>query len=358
MAMLRSIRFWVGGCLSLVCLWLAVRNVPFVDFAHYLTGANYIWLLPAVVLQLLAVVVRAWRWVVLLREKRDRLADSFWAQGIGYLFTNVLPLRMGEPARVIVMSERCGLAVMQVAASAFVERLLDVATIVFVLILILPWMQVPDLVIRAGTSFGALVLLVIVILLFVVRFRDRSERLLKALCKRIPILPAEWIVVRWKELVQGLAPLTEWSVAMQAISWSMVAWAFSIGTFWCVLYSFDSSATAVEAAFMIVALSLALTVPSSPGFIGVFQLVGQQALVLPFGTKYDAGSALAITLTAHLAYYLITSALGVIGLWRFGESFANLGRIITKGRSAPKTNSGPSPSETVSQRGKQGKKSC
>jgi uncharacterized membrane protein YbhN (UPF0104 family) len=247
---------------------------------------------------------------------------------------------MGEPARVIVMADRCRLPFMQVAASAIVERLFDVATVVFVLILVLPWMRVPGLVTRAGTLFGVIVLVVIGVLLFVVHLRDRSEGLIQSFCKRVPILPAEWIMMRWRELVQGLAPLTQWRIAVRTIGWSMAACFFSVATVWCVLYSFEASATLVEAAFMIVALSLALTVPSSPGFIGVFQLVGQQALVLPFGAKYDAGNALAITLTVHLSYYLITTALGVIGLWRFGESFANLGRMITARQSARRGRSG------------------
>jgi uncharacterized membrane protein YbhN (UPF0104 family) len=99
------------------------------------------------------------------------------------------------------------------------------------------------------------------------------------------------------------------------------------------LHAFQLEATWIEAGFMVVSLSLALTVPSSPGFIGVFQYVGQQALVVPFGSKFDAGTALAATLTAHLVYYLITTALGIVGLWRFGGSLSGLGRRI--GRSAP-----------------------
>jgi uncharacterized membrane protein YbhN (UPF0104 family) len=96
----------------------------------------------------------------------------------------------------------------------------------------------------------------------------------------------------------------------------------------------------VEAAFMMVALSFAVAVPSSPGFVGVFQLIGQQALILPFGAKYDAAVALAITLTAHLTYYVLTTTLGVFGLWRLGGSFVNLGRSIAAMRSAPKPSLG------------------
>jgi hypothetical protein len=52
---------------------------------------------------------------------------------------------------------------------------------------------------------------------------------------------------------------------------------------------------------------------------------------LPFGGKYDAATALAITLTAHIVYYLITTAMGIVGLWRLGESFAGLWQAIRPG---------------------------
>ena len=79
--------------------------------------------------------------------------------------------------------------------------------------------------------------------------------------------------------------------------------------YWCIIRSFQADGAFLEATFMVVALSFAVAVPSSPGFIGIFQLVGQQALVLPFGAKYDESQALAITVTAHLTYYLLTTAL-------------------------------------------------
>jgi len=45
---------------------------------------------------------------------------------------------------------------------------------------------------------------------------------------------------------------------------------------------------------------------------------------------------LAITFMAHLTYYLLTTLLGVIGLWQLGESFAHLGRVLTARWSADK----------------------
>jgi hypothetical protein len=76
-------------------------------------------------------------------SKEHNFSDSFWSQSIGYLFTNVFPLHLGEPARVFVMSSRCSMPIAQVAASALVERLLDVVVILVALLLVLPWMHVP-----------------------------------------------------------------------------------------------------------------------------------------------------------------------------------------------------------------------
>lgn len=335
MSSLASLRFWIGIAISLLCLWLAVREVPFAELGHSLATANYLLLLPAIVLQFLGILARAKRWVILL-DKEDHLFDSFWAQTIGYLFTNVLPLRLGEPARVIVMSQRCRLPIVRVAATAIVERLMDIGSIVLLLILVLPWMRVPDLVLRAGLTFGVLIALAPLVLVLLLRFSDRFERLLQSGCEWCKFLPADSIIARWRELLDGLRPLVSWRIGALSISWSFITWALAIATQWLILRMFQPDGSLVEAVFMLVALAFAVSVPSSPGFVGIYQLVGQQALVLPFAAKYDATSALAITLTAHLTYYLTTTGAGVIGMWRLGESFASLERLIARRRSAPK----------------------
>jgi len=81
---------------------------------------------------------------------------------------------------------------------------------------------------------------------------------------------------------------------------------------------------------MMVSLSLAVAVPSSPGFIGVFQFIGQQALVIPFGAKYSMSDALAITLVAYLVYYALSTLIGIIGMWRLGQSLSSMRALIAR----------------------------
>ncbi len=317
---------WLGILVSLVCLWLAFRKVPFPTLGEALAHAGYLWLLPAVALHLLAVWARAARWEALLGA-RGILGDAFWAQGVGFLFTNAFPLRMGEPARVLTLSGRARLPVMRVAASAVVERMLDVGTILVMLALALPWMDVPAVVLRAGQVFGVVLVAGVVGLLVLVRLQVWTEGVLRRLFERLH-LPADSLVRRWRELVDGLRPLGQPAIAARSLGWSIVIWALYVGYYWCVLRAFRPDPTLVEAAFMVVALAIAISVPSSPGFIGVYQLAGQQALSLPFGARYDPSTALAVTLVSHLVYFILTSVLGAVGLAKTGATLTDLGRRI------------------------------
>lgn len=332
MKMLRDWRFWLGMIISIICLWLALRNVPFDRLYDSFKRADYVWLIAAVAIQVLAVYARGLRWRVLLRFK-GAPSIYFWAQSVGYLFINVLPLRVGELARVAVISDQCGIPFVHVGASAIVERIIDVATVLLVLVLILPSMHVPLEVINVGRTFGVLVLAALVFLILIVRMRTISLRLFRSIAKKFTFLHLNALFPRWEELLDGFEPITQIWIALQAVFWSAISWICSIGLYWIVLRAFHPQAELFEAAFMVVALSLALTVPSSPGYIGVFQFIGQQALVLPFGNKYDASLALAITLTVYFIYYFVTSALGLIGLWRTGKSFSNILGFLQKRQS-------------------------
>jgi hypothetical protein len=312
---------------TLACIWLAIRRIPLSELTAALSGGNYLWLLPAMLAQTIAILLRAQRWVTLL-DRRRALPASIWSQGIGYLFTNLFPLRLGEPARVLAMSQSSGISIPRVAGTALVERLLDVGSMILALLLVLPWMQFPAPVIRSGQVFAILVLFGILGIILLARFSALSFAVLDLVCARFPVLPGARITEAWGELLGGLTPLLRWSVAWKVIALSLLTWLCSGLVFFCAIQVFQPAGLFLEAVFMMASLSLAVAVPSTPGFIGVFQFVGQQALVIPFGAKYSTSRALAISLIAHLIYYALSTLVGILGIWRLGLSFSNLRQLV------------------------------
>lgn len=318
---LRSWKFWLGMALSALCVWLALRPMKISELGEHLAGMRTGWLAPTLAALLVSIVLRSARWIVLLRA-RGHLMDAFWSQGIGYLFTNILPLRMGEAARVMAMAQRTRKPILAVAASAVIERLLDVGTVVVLLIVLLPFLDLSPQLRRSGVVFSILCAGGIAGLLVSVGLEKQFERLLRFLLGWIGAGLREKLIERWRELIAGIRPLLSPGVAAGAVGLSLALWACSVCSNYFILKAFQPQAAPVEAAFLLVATCFAVSVPSSPGFIGIFHYVAQQTLVLQFGAKYDLPTALSIALTCHLVYFVGTNILGLIGIWRLGGSLA------------------------------------
>jgi glycosyltransferase 2 family protein len=318
----------LGLVVSAACLAVAFASVPVDELTSAIGRAGYGWLLVAVAGQVVALLVRAVRWRLLLLG-RAGFSELFWAQAIGFLVTNVFPLRAGEAARVLVVAQRTGLPLVQVATSVVLERALDVATILALLVLLLPLMQVPTAVLAGAGVLTAALVAGFACITTLVLLGDRGRWILAAVAGRLPKRIGPWVMERWQELEVGLAALRSFRAVVEITGWSILTWASSIVMVWAVIEAIAPGASWIEPAFMIVALAIGVSVPSSPGFIGVFQLIGQQALLTPFGYRYSAGEALAIAVLTHLVYYVVTSAFGTVGLARLGLSLKRVRTSVT-----------------------------
>ena len=86
----KVVQLTIGVAISVICLWLALRSVPFQELTSVLGQANYFWLIPSIFLLFIATLIRAARWQVLL-GKRVSLVEAFWAYSVGFIFTTRRP---------------------------------------------------------------------------------------------------------------------------------------------------------------------------------------------------------------------------------------------------------------------------
>ena len=64
--MSRTVSTLLKISVTLIGLWLVFRQVPFADVWAQIQAARWQWLFVALVLMILSLVLRAWRWRVLL----------------------------------------------------------------------------------------------------------------------------------------------------------------------------------------------------------------------------------------------------------------------------------------------------
>ena len=120
-------------------LYLALRGVDLDAVVQALRTADYRWLAPLAGLMLVSHLLRAWRWLLLLRatdappgHRPATLKGAFYSVMIGYMINYAAP-RLGEAARTVNLSARTRRPFSGVFGTVVVERLLDTAVLGLVL---------------------------------------------------------------------------------------------------------------------------------------------------------------------------------------------------------------------------------
>lgn len=314
-----SARIALGLVISGICLWLAVAQVPISELGGVFSEVNYYWLIPSIVLTLVSLWSRGWRWRVLLAN-RGPVGEYVWAQAIGCLLTNVFPLRAGEAGRVVVVNRRLAIPLVQVGASVILERAVDLAVVLSLFSSVLLVMDVPSA-IAVGAQLAAVGLVVAWLgLLVLLVFGRRLTWLVRLVLSRFPERLNALGISVWDDLLVALEPLRSLRVVLQVAAWSAVTWAAAVFSFWACIEAVVPGANLVESTFALTAIALGVAVPSSPGFFGVFQYVGKLALAVPFPDRYTEATAVTIAVLNHATYYVSTTGAGLVALARLGMS--------------------------------------
>ena len=320
--MKKRVLFWVGVGISLVGLWLALRGVELDKLGEALSGANYWWLVPALVFHFLTIGTRSERWRILLGADKVDSVTAFLVLNLGYLIMNVLPLRIGDPARAVIVDRRCHVGIPRALSTVVVERVLDVLVVTLGLVLVIPFMQLPAVALQWARVFGALGVLAILSIVVLLTQRTLAERILLAALARVPRLSPEKWLARWRNLMSGFDALGSARGVVVVCGWTLATWATGVGVFWAMMQAFIPGASLVAATFLLSVQSFGMAVPATPGNWGVYETIGRMGLVVPFG--YPVAQAVSFTVAVHLFENLLLNLVGVIALLRYSLSLGEI----------------------------------
>lgn len=326
----------LGLLIASLALWFSLRDIDLQILIDDITSIKLHWLLLAILIQVLALLARAQRWKSLMGIRKQYWL-AFNVMNIGYLLNTILPLRLGEIARPILISARSDRNVFHAAATVVVERVLDIMMVVLVLLFSLSSMEVPDVIRSNALTASALVIISLSLLFLVVRYQSNVESIIQSSRSLIGDRISSWLSTILRKISVGFKDSASPLQFGIVFVWSIISWGLSITLNYCVMRAFTDAVNLVEAAFLIVPLTFSMTVPSSPGYVGVFELVGQQALVLPFGEKYPLSLAFNISLFIHTVFLVVTSAFGALGLMTMNLSLNQIRKTTDRGAITKKT---------------------
>jgi glycosyltransferase 2 family protein len=320
--MKRSLQLSIGIAISVICVVLAVRGLELDEVARALSQASYPWLVPALALYFAGVWVRAVRWRALLSPVKDvSSARLFPVVVIGYMANDVLPFRLGEVARCFVLNRRERIPQTTALGSVFLERVMDGLTMLAFMAITLPLLPYSAALYQLMT-FAGLVFIGVTIALVLLAVRPQfALRLLDAVLRPFPRGIGDRVRGLTQSFMSGLASLGGAGATFRVFALSCAAWLFEAGMYYTLMFAFPLTPSAPLAVLTTAVANLGTLVPSSPGYVGVFDFIGRSVLA-QFGVPEEV--ALAYVLVVHAALIVPVTLLGFVYAAREGLSVNKL----------------------------------
>jgi uncharacterized membrane protein YbhN (UPF0104 family) len=281
------------------------------------SAVNWGWIVVAVLLNLLSVLSRSLAWSAVIAQAlprpHPRFRSVFSAFGVGLFANVVLPGRIGELARVVVLTrrvERRKGVWATLVGTVFAHRIFDLFPVLALIGYVLATAKIPH---WALTSLAAVlsVGLVLFAFAFVIARRQHRVRLDSRGAARRVIAMARY----------GLAVMHAPGAAAAALSFQGLGWLLQLFAVYTTTRAFSLDVPLPAAGLVLLLMNVATIFPLWPGNVGLVQAAVALPLV-SYGVAYGTGFAFGIGLQAMEAS--VGVGVGTLFLAREGISYATL----------------------------------
>jgi uncharacterized membrane protein YbhN (UPF0104 family) len=283
------------------------------------------WVGVALALNLLSIIVRAMAWKTVIDQAIEPPRPGYRAVisafSVGLFANAVLPGRIGEVARVAVLSRRAGKRKgiwATLLGTVFAHRVFDLFPVLALIAFVFATARLPQWAVTTVELFVIVGLALFVLALLSARRRGGSP--LDGLG------PVRRLIAMAR---QGLGVMHAPLAAAIAVAFQFVGWALQLLAVYTAMRAFGIHAPLPAAALVLLLLNVAILFPLWPGNVGLYQ-AAVAAPLLSYGVATARGVAFGVGLQAIEASVGI--GLGMIFLAREGLSYAILKEMPEAGQ--------------------------
>jgi len=308
----------------------AIRGQRLPEVWEGLRQANYVWLIPGILVYFGAVWLRTYRWKYLLRPMKSiPMRTLFPVVTIGYMGNNIFPFRAGEVLRAYVLKRKERVSASATLATILVERIFDGLTMLVFVFAILPLVPTNELLSQLLPFMSLFFFGALLVFLLVASSPTRAEKISRWMVGRL-------LVARFREqalgllgrFVEGLQVLRSGRDMLFIMGISILLWLAEAWKYWFVMQSFDFDQPFYALVFTCAIVNLATSIPSTPGYLGTFEVAGIESLVL-FGVARHIATSFILAL--HAALWVPITAVGAYFAWRESISWREMEEVSVLG---------------------------
>jgi uncharacterized protein (TIRG00374 family) len=288
-------------------LYLVFRKINFVEFINYVSSAKLEYLLLNLILGVILLLLRSYRWKTMLKEyKNFRLKNFFESTVLGLFFNTILPFRMGDLLQGYFLAKKTMLSKSLTFSTVLLERFVDLfPPIIFIIIgsffVVLPKQ------ISLGLS---VIVLLILVSFFVLILKYKNFLLSKLLRYSKKISFFKKLVNVLEKFFSAIENIGNINVLYKIILLTFILWTGYSISMLLVCFSLGIKLPSIWAGFLIQAVTaLSVAIPSSPGYIGSWEFMGTLSLLI---FKVNKTKAVSFAVISHIIGIIPIVGLGLI----------------------------------------------
>jgi len=328
-------------------LFLFLRNINFGEVFTTISSVNILYPVLFVAGLYSQYFIRSYRWGLILKPHKEKipLITMVNYTSIGFFLNTIIPGKVGEAARGILLAGEQNFNRSYGLASVVIERLLD-ALVMFLLffasLFFIPDSNIPLL---KKLKIVALFISPLVLSLFFLFYYlntekafTRVEKTIRFLSRLLPERMREKAIHFAIHFVKGLhLDLNFWGY-VRLLFVSILVWVYLIPFYWILMkgFPFGAGVGLVETTPYFCILLASASIPT-PGMAGSFDAISRIALEGLYGVS--SNQAAAYTILSHFLILMVMVVPGSIAFWVKGINLKTI-----KGIKATET-SGNNPNE-------------
>ncbi|MDK9701033.1 MAG: flippase-like domain-containing protein [bacterium] len=313
----------LGGAISVAALWLTFRGIDWSQVTETLRKVSFSTIALLSLLNILFLFARAYRWQWLLKPIAPiPFSVTYHLSQIGALANNILPLRIGEIVRALVLKQRFGISGARTVGNIVLERVLDLIALIIMLMIAMTIGSFPAAFQQYARFSITIVLAALAVFLILSWLHRRKVRKQGEATTGFGALYGRMMV--------GMGGLQIWRSSLPALLVTFLMWLIGAATFLPFAGDLGLPITWKEAIAVTILTALGATIPAAPGFVGTYHLFCKLGLVA-YGVPEE--QAVVIAVLTHFFSYFWNNVSGVISMIIFKLHWRDILHVKTNSTS-------------------------
>jgi len=331
-------------CIICVLLFFFLKNVNYQKVIDSIKTINIIYPLIFFIGLYLQLFIRGYRWRIILSPHKKNISvfTLYNYTVIGFFINVILPGKVGEPAKGILLAGEEKISRSYGLASVVLERLIDFLMIILIFLASLFFIESNHSTLLVNLKKISFYVFPIILFFFILFFLINTQRvfiymdkIIRGVAKILPLRFRERAINFGINFVKGLRLKLSFFSYLKLLISSILVWLFLVPFYWFLMQGFDfgSNVTILEAIPYFSIIVASASIPT-PGMAGSFDFVSKEVLT---SSAYNSSvnEAVAYTVLAHSLILIVMVIPGLIASWVKGINLKTVRNIKEKQGNSP-----------------------